>query len=103
MSRYIVYYKIQPTFENAPREMNAQDFFLAYKPVEVLQASHLEEVYTRMQGENWSPNGEMRAYIRMLGLSHTSMSVGDVVYSEEDGEFFSVAKFSFEVLTLTNN
>jgi hypothetical protein len=55
-----------------------------------------------MQAENWSPNGEMRDFIRILGLSHTSMSVGDVIYSEELDTFFSVCRFGFEVLTLTN-
>lgn len=38
-----------------------------------------EEIFTAMQGERWSPNGEAREWIRQLGLQHTSMSVGDVV------------------------
>lgn len=108
MSRYIVYYKIQPDFENAPAEMNTQEFFSTYKPVEILAVDHgkgeaaLEVVYYRMQGEVWSPHGEMRDFIKLLGLSHTSMSVGDVVYSEQDDEFYSVSSDGFEVLTLTN-
>ncbi len=40
----------------------------------------IETVFYAMQGENWSPNGEARNLISNLGLSHTSMSVGDVVY-----------------------
>jgi len=102
MSRYIAYYKIHPDFENAPAEMNAQDFFSSYRPVEVLKADNLDEVYGRMQGDVWSPHGEMRDFIVACGLSHTSISVGDVVYSEQDDEFFSVASDGFEVLTLTN-
>lgn len=47
--------------------------------------SRLEYVFQAMQGESWSPNGEARSLIREKGLSHTSMSVGDVV---EIGEFF---------------
>lgn len=39
----------------------------------------LEDVFTWMQGEVWSPNGEAREFIRGLGISHTSMSVGDIV------------------------
>lgn len=39
----------------------------------------LEYVFSMMQGENWSPRGEARSLIEKLGLSHTSMSVGDVV------------------------
>ena len=103
MGRYIAYYKIHPDFEDAPAEMNAQAFFSAYRPVEVLRADNLDEVYGRMQGDVWSPNGEMRNFILMCGLSHTSMSIGDVVYSEKEDEFFSVSRFGFEVLTLTNS
>lgn len=109
MSRYIVYYKVHPDFENAPAEMNTQEFFLNYKPVEILGLDYtkgndaLEIVYYRMQGEIWSPHGEMRDFIRACGLSHTSMSVGDVVYSEAEDEFYSVSSGGFEVLTLTND
>jgi hypothetical protein len=101
-SRYIAYYKVHPDFMDAPSKINAQEFFSSYKPVEILQADNVEEVYWRMQGENWSPNGEMRGFIEMCGLSHTSMSVGDVIYSEEDNEFYSVSRDGFEILTLTN-
>lgn len=101
-SRFIAYYKINPDFENAPAEVNAQVFFSTYKPVEILKADNLDQVYYRMQGDIWSPHGEMREFIKTLGLSHTSMSVGDVVYSESDDEFYSVSSDGFEVLTLTN-
>lgn len=103
MSRYIAYYHIHPTFENLPPEVDAQEFFLTYKPVEILQADSIDEVYSRMQGENWSPNGEMREFIKLCGLSHTSMSVGDVIYSEDDDEFYSVSSYGFDVLTLTHD
>lgn len=102
MPRFIIYYKINPDFENAPAEMNAQEFFSTYKPVEVLSADNLDIVYYRMQAPNWSPHGEMREFIRTIGLTHTSMSVGDVAYSEKDDEFYSVTSDGFEVLTLTN-
>ena len=102
MNRYIVYYKIHPDFENAPAEMNAQEFFSSYKPVEILNADNLETVYFQMQGQIWSPHGEMRDFILACGLSHTSMSVGDVAYSEKEDEFYSVSFYGFEVLTLTN-
>jgi len=44
-----------------------------------IQATDLEDAYRRMQAEQWSPNGEARELIKHLGLTHTSMSVGDVV------------------------
>ena len=39
----------------------------------------LEWVFRHMQGEVWSPNGEARPLIAGKGLTHTSMSVGDVI------------------------
>lgn len=44
-----------------------------------VSAADREEVFTAMQGESWSPRGQARALIASLGLTHTSMSVGDVV------------------------
>jgi hypothetical protein len=46
----------------------------------------LDEIFYKMQGEIWSPEGEARELIIRKGLNHTSMSVGDVV--EMDGELF---------------
>ena len=47
-----------------------------------IQASDADEVFTRLQGEYWSPNGEARKLIRSLKLGHTSMSVGDVIVGD---------------------
>lgn len=104
MGRYIAYYRIQsvPFIRDLPKKMWTHTFFTDYKPVEVLKADNLEEVFSRMQGEVWSPNGEQRDFIRILGLSHTSMSVGDVIYSEEEDKFYIVEKSGFEELTLDN-
>ena len=49
-----------------------------------LDVPRLENVFVRMQGEVWSPNGEARELIASLGLHHTSMSIGDVV-RDDDG------------------
>jgi hypothetical protein len=38
----------------------------------------LEDVFEKMQGEVWSPEGEAREMILALGLTHTSMMMGDV-------------------------
>lgn len=37
----------------------------------------LDDLWMKLQGERWSPNGEARDLIRSKGLRHTSMSVGD--------------------------
>lgn len=39
----------------------------------------LDRLFGAMQGECWSPKGEARTLIQSKGLSHTSLSVGDVI------------------------
>lgn len=53
----------------------------------------LERIYALMQGENWSPNGEARDVIRVRGLRHTSMSIGDVVKIGNEAWMVSFAGF----------
>jgi hypothetical protein len=43
-----------------------------------------EWCFDKFQGENWSPNGEARPIIRAMGITHTSMSVGDCVEIVDD-------------------
>jgi predicted amino acid dehydrogenase len=40
---------------------------------------NIESIFYLMQGEKWSPNGEANTLILDKDLSHTSMSVGDVI------------------------
>ena len=40
---------------------------------------NLDRIFTMMQGENWSPDGQARNFIRSRRLQHTSMSVGDII------------------------
>ncbi len=54
--------------------------------VRSLQAEDRAHVYWLMQGEQWSPHGEARPLIEKLGLSHTSLSLGDVVQTP-DGRY----------------
>lgn len=44
-------------------------------------ADNIDDVFVKMQGENWSPNGEAYDLIVSKDLEHTSMSVGDVVHN----------------------
>lgn len=59
------------------------------------RAYDLESLWSWMQGENWSPNGEARPLIEMLRLNHTSMSVGDVAYDVEDCSWWMVDAFGW--------
>lgn len=64
--------------------------------VGALDVDDPEDAFQMMQGENWSPNGEANAFIRDLGLAHTSMSVGDIV--QKDGAFWIVDSGDFKRL-----
>jgi len=87
MPRFQVYYARRPAFHpgggfGAPRltvaGLQASHVYLC-----AVKAGSLDDAYCRMQGENWSPRGEARDLLRSLGLSHTSLSVGDVIQDEE--------------------
>ena len=91
---YQVYYKKDISLD-ADEAM--QNFETNFVPVMRLDEENLEDVYFVMQAENWSPNGEARQAIEDLGLSHTSMSVGDVVEEIETGRQFIVDSFSYEI------
>lgn len=41
------------------------------------------EIFRIMQGENWSPLGQANSLIMKLKLTHTSMSVGDIIKTKE--------------------
>lgn len=48
----------------------------------VFEGARLDEIYANMQGEVWSPNGEGSRLINEKCLTHTSMSVGDIIVQE---------------------
>lgn len=98
-STYIVYYQKKWGLE-IPSEITLSEFTFYYCHVRSMIASGLNEVYHDMQGEIWSPNGEQREYIKSLGLLHTSMSVGDVVYSVKKNKYYKVAPIGFEELRI---
>ena len=50
--------------------------------VKMLEAKNLGDVFLKMQAEYWSPNGEACELIAKANLTHTSMSVGDIIVTE---------------------
>jgi hypothetical protein len=44
-----------------------------------IKGTDLDRIFYVMQGEIWSAKGEAYSLIKDSGLSHTSMSVGDVI------------------------
>jgi hypothetical protein len=64
---------------------------------EIIGSSGFEYMYVHLQGETYSPNGEARDLIQGKGLSHTSMSMGDIF--ESNGSFYMVDSLGFKQLT----
>jgi hypothetical protein len=101
MKKFWVYYRKEPTFRTYGKaqketevqtvyDMNERSVWVnpnIYQFVAMTWADDIDHVFHTMQGEVWSPNGEARSLIRALGLDHTSMSVGDLVVTE-DGDAF---------------
>ena len=54
----------------------------------------MQLAYDSMQAEQWSPNGEAKILILKKGLTHTSMSVGDML-EDVTGTFWMVDNFGF--------
>lgn len=49
-----------------------------------IEASDINDVVYKMQGEVWSPNGEAKDFIMRNGISHTTITTGDVIcYNDE--------------------
>jgi hypothetical protein len=84
MAKFTVWYKK----EGAGREegVNARNLFSTHVALGEFAAKDLEDLYCKMQGENWS-SGENQAKAQALiaskGTHHTSMSCGDVAVDEE--------------------
>lgn len=105
MKAYQAYYKVKPTFledEELSVAKVTSRMGKHFVPVKILLARDLDDVYSKMQGERWSPNGEARPLIEALGLTHTSMSAGDVIHDIEAGVFYEVAWRGFRELPMIN-
>lgn len=87
-----VYYRREPTFRPAGGDQLLQQDYVFLGNI---AADSLDDVFVKMQGENWSPNGEATPLIAAFGLKHTSMSVGDVIHDSEADVFFEVLPVGF--------
>ena len=79
-STFRVYYSRVPQFgvkESTPV------FLEDYIFLGTVNAVHPDGVFDMMQADAWSPHGEACTLIRSLGLTHTSMSVGDLLYDPQ--------------------
>jgi len=87
MPTYQVYYARRPTYfasgQLGTPLLTVPRLRRSHVRVTTIEADSRAEAWLKMQGENWSPHGEARPLIEYLGLTHTSMSVGDVLRDEE--------------------
>lgn len=99
MSRYQVWYMKPDFFRNGITGTTPDPKNLAHTHVHLkdVDADGINAVYTAMQGEVWSPNGEARELIQSKGLQHTSMSVGDVIV-DDVGNAHLVANIGFKAI-----
>ena len=91
MPIYHVYYARRSTFHPSGQlgtpPLTAAGLRLTHVWLFEIEATSLDDAFRRMQGENWSPQGEARGLLHALGLRHTSMSVGDVL-RDQDGTYW---------------
>jgi hypothetical protein len=104
---YEVWYAKEPTFHVTDEDVASIRRGLAKTHVLVKtlpisnsedKSFHLKEIFRYMQGHIWSPNGEARSLIRSLGLHHTSMSVGDVIFDSNEGKYYVVDMVGFRTI-----
>ena len=91
MPRYQILYARHPSFRasgafGSPR-LTVAALQSSHVRVCEVRADSLDDAWLQMQAEHWSPSGEARPLLERLGLSHTSMSVGDVIL-DEDGTYW---------------
>jgi hypothetical protein len=99
MKMFAVYYQKEPTFESllvGMENVTQEEIETTHQYLGFMLAQDLEDLYMRMQGDVWSPEGEARGLITLLGLRHTSMSVGDVAYDCEDKKWYQCAMCGWE-------
>ena len=91
MPRYQILYARRPTFhasgEIGTARLTVAEMQSTHVRLCEVEADSLDDAWRQMQAEHWSPNGEARPLLERLGLSHTSMSVGDVI-RDEDGTYW---------------
>ena len=82
MPKFKIYYARKPTFHASglygTPPLTLETLAETHVFVREVEATSLDGAMWNSQAEVWSPNGEAEPLIRSLGLSHTSMSVGDV-------------------------
>ena len=87
MPTFQVYYARCPTYRPSGQGgtplLTVSRLSHSHAHVVDVEADSRADAWLKMQAEHWSPHGEDWPRIEQLGLTHTSMSVGDVLRDEE--------------------
>jgi hypothetical protein len=75
---------------------HAESLALTHVHLLTIHQPDKEAIYTALQGDRWSPNGEARPFLEAAGLTHTSMSMGDILMV--DGQVLECAACGWEVV-----
>jgi hypothetical protein len=78
--RYLIWYALDLSSIN-PIGFDKRQMVDTHAFLIMVEAENFNHAFHTMQGEMWSPNGEGRPLIEDRGLTHTSMSVGDILES----------------------
>lgn len=70
------------------------DFVLLGK----ISGKNKEKIFDALQSFNWSPNGEAYEFIVSKNLSHTSMSVGDII--RIDGTYYLCESIGWSIINI---
>lgn len=102
MKSYKVYYAIKPNIFGSilvPLTPLISSLDETHQFVKRIEAEDLDCVFHDMQGEIWSPKGEARDLIKSLGLNHTSMNIGDVIFDEVNQKYYMVDFVGFSQIS----
>jgi hypothetical protein len=83
--------------EKIPKDWSVADIGKTHALLGKVSETNPEKVFSMMQGEKWSPEGEADPLLESKGLWHTSMSMGDIVVT--NGMYLIVDSYGFKKLS----
>lgn len=62
---------------------NENTMFKTHSMIGTIKENDPESVFSLMQAEAWDPENKSRNMLRHVGVGHASMSVGDIIVTDE--------------------
>lgn len=63
-------------------EFESKNLLKTHSLIGTLRETNPRKIFSLMQGENYSPKGEASMFLSKKGVSHTSISNGDIIRSK---------------------